>query len=139
MLIFAIILVLAISFLIIGPILLYENIKFAQNANKTTGIVTDIKVFPKKNTEGLHTKDMYAAIIEYKTIKGSIFRFEDASSSTVKPKLGKEVDILYYEDKPENAKIDSFFRLYIAPIIVILFGLSMLFLALYLPIESFSQ
>lgn len=139
MLIFVIMLVLAISFLIIGPILLYKNIKFVQNAYKTTGQIEDIKVYHKKNNENHYSKRMYAAIIEFKTISGKLIRFESNSSSSFKPKLGKEVKILYYEDKPENAKIDSFFQLYILPIIVIMFGLLMLFLALYLPIETFTQ
>ena len=137
MFIFLLILVLGISFFIVGIVLFFKNKKFAETAYKTVGTNVDIKSFQKASIDDGRNTTMYAAIIEFKTLNGKLIRFENPSSSNRKPKLGKEVKILYFEDQPEKAKVDSIFQLYILPVIVVLFGIGMILLAIYIPFDEF--
>jgi hypothetical protein len=118
---------LGIAFLVIGIVLVVKNSRFVKMATKTTGQIVDMSTFT-----GDRGHTMYSAVIEFKTFDNKAIRFPHPSSSTRKPKLGREVKVIYREENPEKAKLDSAFGLYIAPVIVFAFGVVMLAIALTL-------
>jgi hypothetical protein len=109
-------------FLLTGIILLYKNTQFVKNATKTTGEIVEYTSYMQR------TRTMYTPIIEFKTFNNTTVKFPSPSSSNWKPKIGKTVNIVYHEENPEKAKLDSVFMLYILPVILIVLGLFLAFL-----------
>lgn len=108
-------------FLITGIVLMYKNIKFVEGATKTMGEIVEINEYNGNN--GGRNITMYNSIIEFSTFNNTKVRFQDASSSNWKPKMGAKKALYYYEDKPENAKVASIFVLFVVPPILIALGI----------------
>jgi len=106
-------------FLLTGAILLYKNTQFVKNAIKTIGEIVDVSDY----MGGTSRKRVYSSIIEFRTFNGTAIRFPNPSSSSIKPELGRKINVIYHEENPEKAKVDSIFLLYILPVILIALGL----------------
>jgi len=114
----------SLLFLLTGIILLYKNTQFVKNAIKTIGEIVEISDYMGTSSR----KKMYSSVVEFQTFNNSSIRFPNPSSSTTKPEIGKKVEVYYYEDRPEKAKIASVVNLYVLPVVLIALGLLLLFL-----------
>lgn len=65
----------------------------------------------------------YYPIIEFQTQTGEIIRFEGKTGVSENTyRVGQQVDILYDPQFPQDARIDSWFELWLPPLVVILLG-----------------
>ncbi|QHT70409.1 DUF3592 domain-containing protein [Rhodocytophaga rosea] len=69
--------------------------RLKNNGIKTTGIIVDI-------IEKVDDGTFYHPIIEFKTIKGEVVKFEGVSSMD-KPIINDQIELLYNEDNPQEA------------------------------------
>ena len=65
----------------------------------------------------------YAPEVEFKTAAGETVRFTASVSSSRKPKTGREVKVLYYEARAQDAEIASFRNLWLFPVVLLFLGL----------------
>jgi len=108
-------------FFFTGLIVLWKNIKFVKSAIRTTGEIVD--VWDYRSTSN---RRMYSSRIGFQTLKHEGIVFENPSSSTIKPKLGKEVVVYYKEEEPAKAKLGSIFTLYFIPALLMAMGVACL-------------
>ena len=71
---------------------------------------------------------MYTPIIEFKTYNNTVIKFPSPSSSNWQPKIGRMVNVIYHEENPEKAKLNSVFILFVLPVILIVLGLFLAFI-----------
>jgi len=93
------------------------NVVFIANANKTTGIVVDVK--ERKNEQGT---PLFCPVIEYSDDTGKQRTFSPNSWHYPSPyEKGDSVFVVYHQDK---SVIDDFTHLWLLPLILFIVGLS---------------
>ncbi len=99
-----------------------RSMNFLRSCVQTKGKVKDIVISRSQN-------NLYTPVIEFTGPSKKHFSFSPNSSSTSPGyEIGEEVTVIYDPEFPEDAKIKSFFELWMVPII--LFAVAGLFLAL---------
>src|SRR4030067_2203898 len=102
------------SFLLILFIYLTgKTILFLKNSEKAKGRI--IELVRSDNGKGKHTP-----VVKFKVPSGEKVSFRTSSSSTSYYE-GQEVTVLYDAKFPEDAKIKSFFELWFAPVMLLIF------------------
>lgn len=103
---------------IIAMWMILSNIFLLLRGERTTGIVVDYEA--RRGSKGGTT---HAEVVEFKTADGKTIRFaERASRTRFVFRTGHSVNVIYDPDKPHKARINSFFALYISPIILLFVG-----------------
>lgn len=103
---------------IIAMWMILSNIFLLLRGERTTGIVVDYEA--RRGSKGGTT---HAEVVEFKTDDGKTIRFaERASRTRFVFRTGHSVNVIYDPDKPHKARINSFFALYITPIILLVVG-----------------
>ena len=92
----------------------YSSYSFTQQAEKTVGVVTDLRFSrTDKNSSGSWYPEF-----TFKDKNGHQFVVESSvGSSSFRNSLGKPIEILYDRNNPENAQIDNVIGLYLGSII----------------------
>lgn len=112
----------AVPLLLLSFGMFVGNILFTLRAERTTGIVVDYET--RRGSKGGATQ---AEVVEFQGPDGKTVRFvEKTSRSRFIMNTGHEVNVLYDPDNPEKARINSFWTLYISPIILLIVGLSLM-------------
>ena len=103
-------------FLLLGAFSAYTSVNaFMENAIKTQGVVTDLVRSRSTN----NTSYYYAPVVKFMTQQGQIIEFvSSTSSSPASYSIGEKVSVLYSPDKPQDAKIDDFFSLWGAALVL---------------------
>lgn len=113
--------------MLIGSFFMYSNTKeFLNSAIETEGVVTELV--------RSHSSDsiMYRPIFEFKTQEGKTVEITSSvASNPPSYSRGEKIDVLYQESAPEKAKINSFFSLWGATLIVGVIGLVFLLIAVF--------
>jgi len=112
-------------FTFIGIRLIVKSYHLKKHGLRTVGIITRVKrVY---HYEGLI---LHYPIVKIKTESGKVIEFRSSiGKSHIAPTVGDQVPVLYHRKHPENAEIDSPFRLRRAPVILLLTGVFFLVLA----------
>ena len=105
--------------MLIGAFFLFSNTQsFLKTALITEGTVIDLQ--PSRSSDSV----TYAPVVEFQTFDGSIIEFTSSTSSNPPSySRGETVDVLYQGSFPERAKINGFFSLWGAALIVGFLGL----------------
>ena len=121
--------------LIIGLIIYRRKRLIYENAIKTEGVVigfikteidsSDENLFVS-NEEDLSKGTPYAPKIEYTTKSNEKYEIEGVASSPPKYKIGDKVTLLYQENGPSKAIVDSFFDKWIIVLVMSVFGFVLL-------------
>jgi len=65
----------------------------------------------------------YTPVVEYTTEKGQKIEFTSSvGSNPPSHSKGDQIEVLYHEDTPQQAKINSFFSLWLGPILLLVLG-----------------
>jgi len=108
----------------------FDNKKFSDNAVNVEGIVTNIKYKIGKNS----TK-IFAPEVEFKAVDGNQYTFVAETFSVESKniyKVGQKIEVLYEDNNPQNAKINSFKELWFLAIWLLAIGLSCIVFGSYL-------
>ena len=117
--IYLIIFLSGLLFFFVGLKFLYDLISFTKNATKTIGTVIEIK----KST-GRNNVITYSPVIEFEDKFANKHSYDVAEYySYIKFSIGEKVKIIYSENDYHKVKIDSFFRIYLIPIVLFLLGI----------------
>ena len=112
----------AVPLLLLSFGMFVGNILFTLRAERTTGTVVGYET--RRGSKGGATQ---AEVVEFQGPDGKTVKFvEKTSRSRFIMNTGHEVNVLYNPDNPSKARINSFWTLYVSPIILLLVGLSLL-------------
>ncbi|MEO6818716.1 MAG: DUF3592 domain-containing protein [Ginsengibacter sp.] len=117
--IYLIIFLSGLLFFFVGIKILYDLIIFTKQATKTIGTVTQIKT-----STGRNNVITYSPVIEFEDKLSNKHSYDVAEYySYIKFSIGEKVKILYNENDFHKVKIDSFFRIYLIPIVLFLLAI----------------
>ena len=100
--------------MLIAAYFIFSNTQvFLNDSLKTEGIVVDL--VRSRSSDSV----TYRPVVEFKTNGGSIIEFMSSSGSNPPSySMGEMVEVLYRENFPEKAKINSFFSIWGVPTII---------------------
>jgi len=108
-----------IAMICVGAWFTISHIEFIRNSEQTSGVV--VEIISKRSTKGTN---LYHPIVRYRPTG-----YDSPIQFTAKPglwswlyKIGENVIVIYYLDRPYEAKIKSFWMLWFLPLILFLFG-----------------
>jgi len=124
----------SIGFLIFGIIQFVKTRKLVKNGITTSAKIVEIreKESTSQDSEGLtSTSYSYAPVFEFTDKKGEKYTVESRHgfASKNKFKIGDTVDIIYLEEKPQDASLKKAGALWLLPIILLSLGVLFLVLA----------
>jgi translation initiation factor IF-1 len=110
---------LALLFCIGGAVLIVlgwaryvDSRNFAAGATSARGEVVGFEKYDAPASTSVRD-DIYYAVVRYETETGEEIRFRGPSKDgPVRLKTGDKVDVLYYPDDPQKARVDSFMGLW---------------------------
>jgi len=105
--------------MLVGSFFLFQNtVSFLDNAVKAQGVVIDLVRSRSSDST------TYAPTVRFTTAQGVMIEFTSGTSSNPPSySRGEQVNVLYLESDPDDAKIDSFFSVWGAAVIVGVIGL----------------
>lgn len=119
--------VIGLILLTIGIVGLNNTIQWVTEAERTDGTVVRISAYSTVS-DGV-TTTMYSPVVSFIDKSGNQFTFSsNVSSSSVDYKTGDKIPVLYNRDKPEEARVKSFFSLWGVTLIV--GGIGLIFTAM---------
>lgn len=125
---------LGIAFLVGDFFLIKSNISFLNNSEKAEGVV--IKMIRESSPDGT----TYSPEVSFIDKNGKTITFVSSVSSSISSyKEGKKVPVIYNKNDSENAKINKFFQLWGAEIILAFMGLTMALLGLFAIINTIKK
>jgi len=106
--------------MVVGSFFLYQNaITFLETAITAEGVVTDLVRSRSSSSSSSDSSYTYAPVVKFKTNQGESIEFTSGTSSNPPSySRGEKIEILYIEERPHDAKINSFFSLWGAPVMV---------------------
>ncbi len=107
-----ILLFLGLVFLGVGLFMGYQEWRVIAGAEKAIGEIADAKYVRTKKGS-----DMYQAVVRFTARTGQSITYTSSLSTSVKPSIGKKVEIFYRPEQPEIARINSFTELYLFPFV----------------------
>lgn len=127
-------LVFGAGFLLFGIIQFVKTNKLVKNGVTTSAKVVEIKEKESvsQDSEGFSTTSYsYAPVFEFTDKKGEKYTVESRHgfASKNKFKVGDSVNVIYLEEKPEDASIKKAGPLWLLPIILLSLGVLFLILA----------
>ena len=114
---YAIFIGMGLVFIAIGIVATIGSRRFLAIAAEAEGRIVDYS----ENRDINDDRTMYRAVVEF-TVDGETRRFSANTSSSVKPRLGRRVNVLYNPDNPDNARIKSWSALWMLPTIFLAMG-----------------
>lgn len=114
-------------FLVFGILQFVKVKKLTSKGIVTTGKILEIKQVEtsSQDSEGYTTTGYsYSPVFEFRDTKGEKHTVESRHgfANSKKFKIGDEVEIIYLEEKPQDASIKKFGSLWSLPVILILVG-----------------
>lgn len=108
------VLVLGIGGLIVlgGALMGLGNLRHALFGERADGVVIEI----------MREGDMYAPVVRFRLPNGDLHEVKDLGSGAPDFSAGDVVTVLYMPENPEDFRLDTFERLWLVPIILIVFG-----------------
>jgi ABC-type Na+ efflux pump permease subunit len=98
-----------------------STLAFRASALRVDGTVVDFSVETK--TDNGKRTTMYRPVVEFTAASGKTIRFNSSvSSSSPGYGRGDKVPVLYYENTPEKARIDSFMSNWMGPLVLGILG-----------------
>ncbi|WP_322822651.1 DUF3592 domain-containing protein [Chloroflexus sp.] len=118
-------LIIGLFFAIIGAVVIFAGWLWQHSTRERlntmisdTGTVVDLLKVQRPG----ETASFYP-IVEFRTQAGEVVRFEGSTGVSENTyRIGQQVDILYDPRSPQDARIDSWFELWLPPLVVILLG-----------------
>jgi len=118
---------------LVGLVVLYFGLRsiqrvrrFRKECIKTKGTVVAHESSYNYGSKGTSGSTVYAPIIEFKDWMGRTHKFTArvAGHTMGKPseKLNSKINVIYPKDKPDEARYDSFFSLWLLPFFLIIWG-----------------
>ncbi len=96
--------------------------EFVENSSRASGIV--VEVISQTKTENGEQKTYFYPVIEFITVNGETFRFQDPTGSNPPEQhVGDQVQALYDPLTPQKARLESFTSLWLPSTILLAFGL----------------
>lgn len=118
-----------IVFFILGILLLlgslfmtYQQLNFVHQAQTTLAVVVDNKISSSKDSNGKQSVT-YCPIFQFSEAGGQ--RYSIRSHTCSRPAryaIGERVEVLYRPDDPNEARLNNFGSLYLAPLILAILG-----------------
>ncbi len=94
-----------------------ETKSFIGEAQTAPGVV--IELVSSRNNDSI----TYQPVVEFTTEKGQKIEFTSSvGSNPPSHSEGDQIEVLYHENTPQKAKINSFFSLWFGPILLLIFG-----------------
>ena len=90
----------------------------------TSGSMDETLIF--REEENIFKGKAYAPVIEFSDSSGRKSAIKGTASSPPKYKLGQQLPVLYLQNNPEKAIIDSFFEKWIVTVMATAFGVTIL-------------
>lgn len=105
----------------------YTSFKFSTNGEEVQGTVVRLE---SSTSDGSTT---YSPVYSY-TVNGQKYEYESVNSSNPPAhEVGEQVTLLYDPDHPDKARVNSFFELWLLPIIICPVSIGMLVLSIVVP------
>jgi len=109
---------LGVIFIFIGLLTAGSARRFLATALSAEGRIVDYTEDRDLDDE----QTMYTPVIEFTTAGGQVQRFSAGVSSSSKPRVGRQVTVLYDPTRPERARLRSWAALWMLPAIFIGLG-----------------
>lgn len=114
-------------FIFFGLKFLFHTIQFKKNAVKTIGTVIEVKT-----STGRTTSITYSPVLEFATLDGEKHIYDVSKFNYTKYKLGDKIEIVYLKKDPRNVNLNTFYDIFITPIVVIFLGILCTLAALFI-------
>lgn len=95
-----------------GALMGLGNLRHALFGERADGVVIEI----------MREGDMYAPVVRFRLPNGDLHEVKDLGSGAPDFSAGDVVTVLYMPENPEDFRLDTFERLWLVPIILIVFG-----------------
>lgn len=95
-----------------GVVMGLGNLRHALYGERADGIVTEV----------VREGDMYSPIVRFRLPNGELHEVRDLGSGAPDFSAGDLVTVLYMPENPEDFRLDTFERLWLVPIILLVFG-----------------
>ena len=115
---FALFIGVGVIMLAVGALWIGKVNKFLASAVEAQGVIVDISAHQDIDDDQM----MYSAIIEFTAADGETYQFTVGNSSSIKPKLGKQVGVLYDPAHPQDADRQGFWNQWLGPVIFLGLG-----------------
>ncbi len=106
--------VVGILLLFFGAFFLFYALQFKKNAIKTIGTVIEVKT-----STGRTTSITYSPVLEFTTLDGEKHIYDVSRFSYIKYKIGDKINLVYSRKDPADVNVDSFYNVFIPPIVVL--------------------
>jgi hypothetical protein len=107
--------------LVVCAALTINTVQFRASAVSTTGTVVDVR--PRLNCSDGSCTTTYRPVVAYRTPDGAKIIFTSDSGTNSRPQVGSRVTVLFAENDPGHARLDSFTEFWLAPLITGLLGI----------------
>jgi hypothetical protein len=101
-----------------GVAFLLYMVNFKKNAIRATGTVIEIKT-----STGRTTSITYSPVIKFRTFEGKECIYDVSSFSYTKYQIGDKIEVLYSRNDPTNVIVDSFYNMFMPPLVIIITGI----------------
>jgi hypothetical protein len=118
---------------VFGIIFIRQTMRIVVGGEKTSGQVVDSEARNGRNGK------VYASVIEFQTKDGRKIRFTSPASSSLRPKIGSQIPVIYQPTSPDQAMVYSFWHVYGSHGTYMAFCVLFLLLSLWLPIRTARQ
>ena len=119
-----------VAFYVTGMYLAVRGYSLVTNSKTTQGVVVDVSIIQSTHRGRVSTS--YSPVIKFTAVDGKEYSFIGQMSSIYKPVIGTSKDIIYSKlDPKNNAEANSEFDLWIIPIVLLFFGLVMMYVGFF--------
>ena len=116
--------VIGVIFLVVGLWQAATSIAFRSSAIKVGGTVVDVHGHyscsggtARKHGSARHCDYVYSPVVKFSTKAGRQITFTPDYSTSSKPSVGSEIEVLYPADDPQAARVANFADLWLLPVI----------------------
>lgn len=117
--------IVGILLLFLGAFFLFYALRFKKNAIRTVGTVIEVKT-----STGRTTSITYSPILEFASLDGEKHIYDVSRFNYTKYKVGDKIEIVYSKKDPSDVNIDSFYNIFIPPMVILLLSILCIIIAL---------
>ncbi len=119
--------VLGAGFVVLGSVMLYSMVQFKRSAIRTTATVVEIKTSTGRSTSTI----TYSPVLSFIALDGKNYIYDVSRFSYTHYTIGQEIEIVYENANPNKANINSFYNIFLTPLVLIVLGIFTVIIALY--------
>lgn len=114
-----------------GSFLTMEKYQLTRVGVTAPGKIVDLVRKEDRDSDDGRIKVMYTPVVGFTAKDGKEYTFTGSVSSNVAPQIGKSVAVLYDENDPKKASINSFLYIWLGPLAVLFMGVVFLFVGIF--------